>query len=46
MAAKTKNFNELRDKARARDPQWDTNIAERVRAIEDVLDEHQPSEAE
>lgn len=37
MAAKSKNFNELRDKARARDPQWDSNVSERVRAIEDAL---------
>jgi predicted transcriptional regulator len=37
MAAKTKNFNELRDKARRADPDWDTGVAERVRAIEDVL---------
>lgn len=37
MAAKTKNFNELRKRARARDPEWDANVAERVRAIEDVL---------
>jgi len=37
MAAKTKNFNELRKRGRARDPEWDANVAERVRAIEDVL---------
>ena len=37
MAAKTKNFKLLRDKARAADPQWDANVAERVRAIEDAL---------
>ena len=37
MATKTKNFNELRDKARRADPDWDTGVAERQRAIEDVL---------
>src|SRR5947199_2623307 len=37
MATKTKNFKVLRDKARARDPEWDANVAERVRAIEDAL---------
>lgn len=37
MATKTKNFNELRERARARDPEWDRNVAERVRAIEDAL---------
>ncbi len=33
----TKNFNELRERARARDPDWDANVAERQRAIEDAL---------
>ena len=37
MAAKTKNFNELREAARAREPEWDTNVAERTRAIQDAL---------
>src|SRR5438093_6314884 len=37
MATKTKNFNVLRERARARDPEWDANVAERVRAIEDAL---------
>ena len=37
MATKTKNFNQLRQKARARDPEWDANVAERLRAIEDAL---------
>src|SRR5213592_1027800 len=37
MATKTKNFKVLRDKARARNPEWDANVAERVRAIEDAL---------
>ena len=33
----TKNFNELRDRARRRDPEWHANVAERQRAIEDSL---------
>ncbi len=33
----TKNFNELRERARRSDPDWDANVAERQRAIEDVL---------
>ena|SRR5438093_7201687 len=37
MATKTKNFNVLRERARARNPEWDANVAERVRAIEDAL---------
>ncbi len=37
MASNTKNFNELRERARRRDPDWDHNVAERVRAIEDAL---------
>ncbi len=37
MATKTKNFNQLRQKARVRDPEWDANVAERLRAIEDAL---------
>lgn len=37
MATKTKNFDELRERARSRDPDWDANVAERQRAIEDAL---------
>ncbi len=37
MAAKTKNFNELRARAREGDPQWDTAVQERQQAIEDAL---------
>ena len=37
MATKTKNFNELRQRARRSDPDWDRNVAERQRAIEDAL---------
>jgi DNA-binding Xre family transcriptional regulator len=37
MATKTKNFNELRDRARRRDPDWDTKVAEHQRAMEDAL---------
>lgn len=35
--AKTKNFNELRERARQRDPDWDGTVAERRRAMEDAL---------
>jgi DNA-binding Xre family transcriptional regulator len=37
MATKTKSFNELRERARASDPDWDANVAERKQAIEDAL---------
>ncbi len=37
MATKTKNFNELRKRARHSDPDWDANVTERQRAIEDAL---------
>jgi DNA-binding XRE family transcriptional regulator len=37
MATKTKNFNELRKRARKQHPDWDVNVAERKRAIEDAL---------
>jgi DNA-binding XRE family transcriptional regulator len=37
MAAKTKNFNELRERARHTDPDWETNVSERKQAIEDAL---------
>jgi DNA-binding Xre family transcriptional regulator len=37
MAAKTRTFNELRERARQRDPDWDANVTERQRAIEDAL---------
>lgn len=37
MTAKTRNFSELREQARRRDPDWDEQVAERQRAMEDVL---------
>ncbi len=37
MATKTKNFNQLREKARRRDPDWEATVAERQRAMEDAL---------
>lgn len=37
MATKTRNFNELRERARKSDPEWDAGVAERQRAIEDAL---------
>lgn len=37
MATKTRNFNELRERARQRDPDWDAKVAERKRAMQDVL---------
>jgi DNA-binding Xre family transcriptional regulator len=37
MATKTKNFNELRKRARRNHPGWDTNVAERRRAMQDAL---------
>src|SRR5665213_2354218 len=37
MATKTRNFNELRARARKSDPEWDAGVAERQRAIEDAL---------
>ena len=37
MATKTKNFNELREQARKRDPDWDAKVAERQRAMRDAL---------
>lgn len=37
MATKTKNFNELRKRARRRDPDWDAKVTERRRAMEDAL---------
>jgi DNA-binding XRE family transcriptional regulator len=37
MATKTKNFNELRDRAREQHPEWDANVGERKRAIDDAL---------
>lgn len=37
MATKTRNFNELRERARRSDPDWEGNVAERKQAIEDVL---------
>lgn len=37
MTTKTRNFNELREQARRRDPDWDEQVAERRRAMEDAL---------
>jgi DNA-binding Xre family transcriptional regulator len=37
MTIKTRNFNELREQARRRDPDWDEQVAERQRAMEDAL---------
>jgi len=37
MAPKTRNFNELRERARNSNPDWDAGVAERQRAIEDAL---------
>lgn len=37
VATKTRNFNELREQARRRDPGWDEQVAERRRAMEDAL---------
>ena len=37
MATKTKNFNELRNRARLADPDWDANVAEIQRAMRDAL---------
>ncbi len=37
MATKTRNFNELREQALRRDPDWDEQVAERQRAMEDAL---------
>jgi DNA-binding Xre family transcriptional regulator len=37
MATKTKSFNELRERARRRDPKWGANVAEHRRAMEDAL---------
>jgi DNA-binding XRE family transcriptional regulator len=37
MATKTKNFNELRKRVRKQHPDWDANVAERKRAIDDAL---------
>jgi len=37
MTTKTRNFNELREQARRRDPGWDEQVAERQRAMEDAL---------
>ena len=38
MSPKTRNFNELRERARRRDPRWDEKVAERQRAMEDALE--------
>jgi DNA-binding Xre family transcriptional regulator len=37
MTTKTRNFNELRQRARRADPRWDEQVAERQRAMEDAL---------
>jgi DNA-binding Xre family transcriptional regulator len=37
MTTKTRNFNDLREQARRRDPDWDEQVAERQRAMEDAL---------
>lgn len=37
MAANTRNFNELRQRARERDPDWEQNVAERQQAMQDAL---------
>ncbi len=37
MATKTKNFNELRKRARRSHPDWDADVAERRRAMQDAL---------
>lgn len=37
MATKTRKFNELRERARRRDPDWDAKVAERQRAMQDAL---------
>jgi len=37
MTTKTRNFNELREQARQHDPDWDEQVAERQRAMEDAL---------
>jgi DNA-binding Xre family transcriptional regulator len=37
MSTNKKNFNELRERARERDPDWEANVTERQRAIEHAL---------
>jgi DNA-binding XRE family transcriptional regulator len=37
MATKTKNFSELRERARRADPDWDANVTEHERAMRDAL---------
>jgi DNA-binding Xre family transcriptional regulator len=37
MATKTKKFNNLRERARQRDPDWDVKVAEHQRAMQDAL---------
>jgi DNA-binding Xre family transcriptional regulator len=37
MATKTRNFKELRERARARDQDWDAKVSERERAMRDAL---------
>jgi DNA-binding Xre family transcriptional regulator len=37
MATRTRNFNELRERARRSDPDWDAKVAEHKRAMEDAV---------
>jgi DNA-binding Xre family transcriptional regulator len=37
MTTRTRNFNELREQARLRDPDWDDKVAEHRRAMTDAL---------
>jgi DNA-binding Xre family transcriptional regulator len=37
MVTETKNFDELRKRAQARDPDWNAKVAERRRAMSDAL---------
>jgi DNA-binding transcriptional regulator LsrR (DeoR family) len=37
MSPKTRNFKELREHARSRDPHWDEQVTQRQQAMEDAL---------
>jgi hypothetical protein len=37
MAAKTKNFRQLRERGLRDDPDWDAKVAEHKRAMEDAV---------
>jgi DNA-binding Xre family transcriptional regulator len=37
MSPKTRNFNELRERARSRDAHWDEQVIQRQQAMEDAL---------